>query len=105
MAHLQKSKNKDFRGVIVTIKTVRFLLRGAVKLCFEDIGHGNLTANKFTLVLVWFIYGVGLNNLHSNFCKDPRTFACFGTIRDKCACLIIKTLTHPNIYSMHIDSP
>ena len=49
-AHWQKVKNKDFRGAIVQ---KQYVLRGSVKLCFEE--HRNLAAKNwlciFSLVL------------------------------------------------------
>ena len=60
---MQKNKNKELGGAF---------LRGTVNLCFEDLQHRTLTANRY-------------------FCKDPRKFACVGTFGGKWACLILKT--------------
>ena len=55
LAHMQNNKNKELGGAF---------LRGTVNLCFEDLQHRTLTANRY-------------------FCKDPRKFACVGTFGGK----------------------
>ena len=48
MAHLQKSKNKDFGGVIVQ---KQYVVKGyTVKLCFEEVQHWKLTAQNSHII-------------------------------------------------------
>ena len=49
-AHWQKVQNKDFRGAIVQ---KQYVLRGSVKLCFEE--HRNLTAKNWLCILYSFV--------------------------------------------------
>ena len=55
--------------------------------------------------LVKFLHGAVLKNsqiiqfpLAKYFCKDPRTFDCFGTFGSKYACLFLKTLKNRKIW-------